>query len=306
MGLLSSLTLPQVKALVSQLVSTIESSLYVEDDSDQELHTPSDPAPFSTGQHDESHHKISAINPKIFTRDTDSPRGSQRRLNTPSSSSERKPKLGLGLHSSQKTAPSESAESSKKAVNKGLSSRAAASASLFSNDDSDDEADSLNEQPAIPPQIQNKLVGRASAASSDFPSPRLSDRGLGHKHSNSAADSSDPFEQEESSSSIATTPIDNEDLITAPKSKAEQLRAEQSLVAAPSPRQKTASLQLLNLTKDASSDRVNSPKPGFLRRLDAPDSHHGKLLRARADLRDSITSIVPKVPRVRQESVFII
>jgi hypothetical protein len=44
---------------------------------------------------------------------------------------------------------------------------------------------------------------------------------------------------------------------------------------------------------------VSSPKPSYLRRLDSPDTHHGKLMRSKQQLTTMLSRALQNVPRMK-------
>lgn len=66
-----------------------------------------------------------------------------------------------------------------------------------------------------------------------------------------------------------------------------------------SPQQHRMSLQLLKLASAKAEERPSTPKPGFLRRLDSPDSPHGKLVIQRTNLAKSLRRALSLVGSVK-------
>lgn len=69
-----------------------------------------------------------------------------------------------------------------------------------------------------------------------------------------------------------------------------------------SPKQYTASLMLLGLASEKGSDSPKTPKAGFLRRLDAPDSNHAKLDTAREELIEMLMDAKGRVGQLRMKA----
>jgi len=71
-----------------------------------------------------------------------------------------------------------------------------------------------------------------------------------------------------------------------------------------SPAQLQSRLSLLNLAKDVPENRVESPKPTYLRRLDSPQTHLGKLIQKKSDLEALIRKALAEVPHITDWNEF--
>jgi len=65
-----------------------------------------------------------------------------------------------------------------------------------------------------------------------------------------------------------------------------------------SPAQIRSHISLLNLAKDVAENRVESPKPAYLRRLDSPQTHSGKLIQKKTTLETWIRRAISNVPNM--------
>jgi hypothetical protein len=84
-----------------------------------------------------------------------------------------------------------------------------------------------------------------------------------------------------------------------------KLKQEAALPVTASPKQFRSSLHLLSLAGKVDESKSNdlpaegTPKPGYLRRLDSPDSHHGQLIKAKATLQILVNKALQSVPNIK-------